>query len=499
MAKALTLIKAISKKKKSVVDTLKVEFIEGATKKGIKPEVAEQVYATIEPFAGYGFNKAHTTAYAFLAYRTAYLKAHYPREFMAALMTSEMANTDKIAECREECADLGIELLPPDVNRSRGEFAVDGDAIRYGLAAVKNVGGRSVDAILHERDANGQFTSLFDLCRRIDLHNVNKSVIESLIKAGAMDGFTVPRARLAAGIDRALDAGNQAQADRQKKQMSLFDALSPKDDFRADFEQLPDVPEWPENVLLTNEKDVIGFYLSKHPLASHRQMLQRFSTAKLADLRSLPDGTDVVIGGLVVNPIVRVIQTGPNEGQQMGKFTLDDASGSCEAVLFSDQFKRHGHLMKADSIVFAEGKVSLRNAAPSLRVSKIVSIGAARAELTDHVTITIAPGHQHADILPRLREVIDHHQGECPVYFRVASDGPATLVRAGAHWRVAPSESFEYAICGLLGEGSLEYTPRIAPPRPEAVRATSASAPPPPMAAFAEDLDITVEEEEPAF
>jgi len=332
------------------------------------------------------------------------------------------------------------------------------------LCAIKNVGSKAVDAIIDERRKNGPFASIFDLCRRVDLRSVNKAALESLIKAGAMDCLGQSRARLTAGVDRALQAGSLAQQDREKKQLSLFDAFDEQDNFRAEMDRLPEVPDWTESEQLSSEKDAVGFYLSKNPLSNHEEMLSLYSTIRITDLPAAGHEAHVVIGGMICNPALRVIKRGLNEGKRMANFRLEDFSGSCRAVVFADAFKKCGHMIEAGSMAFVIGTVDLKNnSQPEIRVEQIVSLAGAPAALTDHITISIAPELQQSEIIPKLRTVFDKHHGECTVFFLISNNGLTTIVRAGSHWRVKIGESLKRSVEELLREGCVEYVPRYGP------------------------------------
>ncbi|HSE94954.1 MAG TPA: DNA polymerase III subunit alpha, partial [Methylomirabilota bacterium] len=299
MSEADDFRKAMGKKMPALMAEQRAKFLEGAKKRGIQDRVAERVFELMEKFAGYGFNKAHATAYGILAYQTAYLKANYPVEFMAALLTSEMANTDKVVVHVEECRAMGIPVLPPDANLSGLRFGVAPDAIRFGLGAVKNVGAKAIEGIVGARDRGGAFTSLNDFCRRLDLTLVNRRVVESLIKAGVFDSLGRPRAQLLAGLDVAMDAGQRHQRERDQGQASMFDLLPEAEaDDRGGADD-PGGPEWEPEQRLAFEKEVLGFYLSGHPL---RQVWPRAVTLGAVGIGHLPavaDGARVLLCGLV--------------------------------------------------------------------------------------------------------------------------------------------------------------------------------------------------------
>ena len=286
MSEADDLRKAMGKKIAALMAEQRAKFLAGAKGRGVKEKVAERVFELMEKFAGYGFNKAHATAYGIVAYQTAYFKANYPVEFMAALLTSEMANTDKVVVHMDECRAMGIGVLPPDVNVSRFSFGVDGETIRFGLGAIKNLGQKAIEIIVASREEQGAFASLVDFCRRLDLQLVNRRVVESLVKAGAFDSSARPRAQLMAALDDAFDAGQRHQRERDQNQVSMFDLLgSTAEGGAVEPDPLdPSIAEWDSEQRLLNEKEVLGFYLSGHPLRGVWDRAQRLGVVGTGQL-----------------------------------------------------------------------------------------------------------------------------------------------------------------------------------------------------------------------
>ena len=303
LANAYKCIKAISKKKLAIIAKFREQFLENAQVKGMSKKDAEQLFEMIEKFAGYGFNKSHSTAYALIAYMTAYLKAHYPVEFMAALLSSDIPGRnfkkkDALVEHLDDCHRMNVEVLPPDVNRSYADFGVVDGKICFGLSAIKSCGGAAAQAIAQQREAGGPYRSLFDFCERLDPSTVNRSAIEVLIKAGAFDLLGAKRAQLAAAVDRALQAGASAAADRRSGQMGLFDS-DEDDEPEQVVANLPEVPEWEERDKLNKEKEVLGFYLSSHPLAEHETMLRTYCSHTSTQATELSHRTEVMLGGML--------------------------------------------------------------------------------------------------------------------------------------------------------------------------------------------------------
>ena len=330
LGQADILRRAMGKKKADLMAKQRDKFVEGCAKNGTDKELAELLFGKIEQFAGYGFNKSHSMAYAFVAYQTAFLKANYPAEFMAALLTSESGNLDKVGQYVQECRRMGIEVLPPDVNHSVTGFTVEGSNIRFGMGAIKNVGGNAVEGIVAEREANGLFSDLFDFCARVDTRLINRRVVESLNRAGAFASTGWNRRQVETSLDDALSEGQISQRERESGQTSLFELMDETEAANA-LHQKPDVPEWPENELLAFEKEMLGLYVSSHPLAKYAQTLDRFCTISVAEIPDLRDGQEVVIGGLISHVKHHVTQ----RGKKMAFVTMETLETACEITVFS--------------------------------------------------------------------------------------------------------------------------------------------------------------------
>ena len=333
LRQAYTLIKAISKKQASVISKQKHKFIEGCGNKGLGEEKANEIFELIHRFAGYGFNKSHATRYSIIAFQTAYLKAYWPLEFMASLLTYEKVDADKVAEYIGECRQMGIEVAPPDINESYIDFTViyeqehehetGSGLIRFGLTAVKGVGEKAVEQIIISREKLGRFHSLFHFCENVDLRIVNKQVIESLIKAGAFDKLGGSRAQMTAALETAMKAGSGLQTDRASGQMGLFEAGATKPDYNKDHQRLPDVPAWPETQMLAYEKEVLGLYVTKNPLSKHADTISVYSTANTSELTEDRAGQTVVIGGMVQKIRNIVTRNGRNAAQKWRSLHLE--------------------------------------------------------------------------------------------------------------------------------------------------------------------------------
>ncbi len=448
--------KAMSKKKEALMAEYREQFVEGAVERGKNREVAEKIFEQIRHFAGYGFNKSHSAAYAVLSYQTAYLKAHVPAEFMAGLLSVRADNTDSVVKLVEECRRMGIDVLPPDINESREDFTVVGGHIRFGLAAVKGVGDKAVQAVTKVREAGGPFASLFDFCRRIDMQAVNRKSVETLILAGAFDQLGPSRASLATGLESAYEAGTLAQTDRAAGQMTFFDTFEEKDGFTND--TLPDVPEWPERERLAHEKETLGFYLTSHPLARHERDLKAFSDATIQELDEGEWESPVLVGGMISSPSVKRVKSGKNAGRPFAVFQLADLTGGLEAVAFPDAYEKLKNIILEDAIVFVKGRLDRKGGGLSLYADEIIPVEHGRDLLADRVVISLGHTGLGEDVLRALKNVIQENPGTCRVHFEFLDpSGRRILLEVDEDFNTAPGASLEAGVKTVLGDGHLRY------------------------------------------
>jgi len=419
LAQADNLRRAMAKKTPEIMNVVRQQFVDGASKRGVDARKADKIFNLIEYFAGYGFNKSHSAAYALISYRTAYLKANFPTEFMTALLTSEKDNLDKIAAYINEAMRMGMSILSPDVNESFANFTmVEEKVIRFGLAAVKNVGQTAIDSIIAMRQKGGKFQSLYDFAERIDPRVVNRKVIESLIRCGAMDSFRVFRSQLAAMIDRALDVAGGIQKDRQNGQLSFFDTFEQEHDFQKTFQETPNIPEWPENQLLAYEKELLGFYVTRHPLARFEKMLKIYSTASTTTLERLHDGDEVLLGGIINKAKVTVTR---KTGEKMAIVNLEDLNGTIEVLVFPSTYSKFSTMIRQDTIVFVKGRVSLREDEPKIIASEITPVDSAKAKYTKALSIDLSTLGLEKDALENLKKVLSRYPGRIPVYLNLVN------------------------------------------------------------------------------
>jgi DNA polymerase-3 subunit alpha len=413
LSQADLLRRAIGKKTPEIMDQQRKAFIEGAVNNKIDRRIAEKIFNLIEHFAGYGFNKSHSAAYAMISYRTAFLKANYPVEFMTALLTSEKDNTDKIVEYIEEAEGMDIKILPPDINESFANFTmVDKDAIRFGLSAVKNVGQGAIESIIESRVKYGPFKSLNEFCERTDSRLVNKKVIESLIKCGAFDSFRLKRSQMMAMLSRAMDAANTIQKERSRGQMLLFDHKAVCN------EDIPDIKEWPESQLLNFEKDMIGFYITGHPLARYEKILREYSTVPSSRVKGLEDGAKVCFGG-IINKVKGTVTK--RSGEKMAIMMMEDLDGNMEVLVFPATYKNVSKYIRPNLAVFVNGRLNLKEEKPKIIAEDIVPIEDARRLFTQEISIDLNLIGMENEMLERLKVLFGKHKGNIPVSFNVTT------------------------------------------------------------------------------
>ncbi len=455
LADALGCIKAISKKRQEEVDARAEAFLKGAQKKHMSPKVAEELFDLIRHFAEYGFNKAHATAYAYLAYRTAYLKANYPMEFAAADLSCEIGDSERLKEHVRDCKKMELTVLPPCVNEGGGYFTVCGErAIRFGMIGVKSVGERTVEAIVRAREAGGKFTSLQNFCDRVDSAAINRQAAESLIKAGAFDSVPGNRAQKVAALEDALRSGARAQLDLRRGQKSLFGGDT---GVRAVETPLPQIPEWPPIEMGRHEKEALGLRLSFNPLDLYEAVLSQLATATAETLGSMSDGTAVIVGGEVIS----IRPTITKGGHAMAHIEMEDPSGPIRGVVFPDCFEKFGGLLKEDAILFAVGTVDRSTDRAGIKVQELIPVAEAPARLTGALKLSLQRAALNSQVVDNIKALCQRNRGDCTVLVEVISpDQKPVLVKAGRELSVRPTEAFIAEMGRLVGEGHLQLSPR---------------------------------------
>ncbi|MBI5522552.1 MAG: DNA polymerase III subunit alpha [Desulfarculus sp.] len=444
--------RAMGKKNPEEMASQRQRFAQGAKDGQVDPKKAEQIFDLMEKFAGYGFNKSHSAAYALIAYQTAFLKAHFPLEFMAALLTSEVNNTDAVMRHIGECRDHDLKVLPPDINLSEREFTVKEEAIRFGLAAVKNVGEGAVEAILAARAAGEAFTGLHDLCERVDLRKVNKRVLESLVKCGAFDSIGAHRAQLMAVLDEAMEQGQKLSRDREGGQTNMFAAFGTQGP-QATSHKLPDLAPWREADLLAYEKEALGFYITGHPLQAYREQIRRLATLDTVTVASASDGMTVRLAGLPTEVKEKVTK----KGDRMAFVRLEDLKGSLEMVVFPDCFADGSRYLNGETPVLVTGTVDKDERGVKIKATKILPLDQATQTMTTRLRLKLEATGLTRDRLVLLRQTLCQYPGSCRVslHLNVPGKGEAVLMLP-AQYRVDPAPELMEQVNRLFGHGVVE-------------------------------------------
>jgi DNA polymerase-3 subunit alpha len=451
-AEADDLRKAIGKKIATLMASLKDKFIAGCLQNGLSQAVAQQLWDDNERSSDYSFNKSHAACYALIAYRTAWLKANHPAEYMAALISSVMSTKDRVPFYVAECESMGIDVLPPDVNSSQSDFAVVDGRIRFGLTAVKRVGEGAVRAIVAAREAS-PFTSIWDFCERVDASALNKGMLESLVCCGALDSTGATRRAMMEVLEPALSSGVKQQSDTMMGHMSIFDIAGDDDGAGAlAVRSHPAVigEEWPRAELLAREKEALGLFVSSHPLADVREQLARRSDVPLSAADSLRDGQIVTVGGLVtgVKPFVT------RKGDRMAFAEIDDTTGSIEVVVFANTLAAVAHILVPDAVVMVKGRADRKNEGEVKLVAFEITAFEATADF-GVVRLRLDARATPAAIIQELKSLIGEFPGDAPVVLEVqTTDGPKTL-RFGPEFKVRPDGDFFAEAKALLGDAAL--------------------------------------------
>jgi len=448
LAEADLLRRAMGKKDPTVMAAQRDRFVSGAVARGVGKAKATELFNLIEKFAGYGFNKSHSAAYALVAYQTAYLKAHYPLEFLAAVLNSEINNTAALAKHIMEARDQGIELLPPDINRSDRDFTVEDGKVRFGLAGVKNVGLGAIQEILEARRP-GPFESFRTFLERIRLNKVNRKVLEALIQAGAFDQVQPRRARLMAGLDGALEKTQNLKRQQASKQMSMFGGLGASQD---DDDWLPEAEPWEESAKLAREKEALGVYLSGHPLDAHRTVLKTRGKITTADLGEVPDGQEVALGAVVTALKEKV----GRRGGRLAICTLEDLAGSVEALIFSDVYEKVAPLLHRESLpLWVRGNVVQEESGPKLRVQEIAPLENALPPWPARVEVRLRAAAVTREQLVRLKETLSRHAGPVPAFLHFLHPGEEAVLALPPELGLTPSANLAEEVNRLLGYPAL--------------------------------------------
>ncbi len=453
MAEADGLRKAMGKKIPKIMAEHRVLFMNGAVKNRIPSDKAKEIFDLMEKFGGYGFNKSHSAAYALIAFQTAYLKTHFPVEFMAALLTSEMRSSDGVVKYIAECNSRGISVLPPDINESGVKFAVVEGKIRFGLVAVKNVGEGAIESILEVRK-KGKFSTLFEFCERVSFKKANKRMVESLIKCGAFDSTGDHRSEMMASLDDAIEYGQRIQREKADPQLSLFDMGDSKN-AHINMPTMIKMDEWEGKQILDFEKELLGFYVTGHPLDKYKDILEEFTDINSVSLNEVDDGCVIRIGGLIKG--LRTLRT--KKGDLMAFATIEDMQGVFEVVIFPSVYSSTNELLVSDNAVLIQGKVQQEEKSPKILADKIVPMEKAAETWTNQIHVNIDSTVQDREILIKLKAVMKKHPGECRIFFHLLLPKKSeTLIALPDDIKLKPSKSLTREVNEILGYEALHTT-----------------------------------------
>jgi DNA polymerase-3 subunit alpha len=441
--------RAMGKKKPEEMAKQRASFEQGAADNGIDPDLSIKIFDLVEKFAGYGFNKSHSAAYALVSYQTLWLKAHYPAEFMAAVMSADMDNTDKIVTLVDECGRMGLDILPPDLNAGQYKFTVNADGqIVYGIGAIKGVVEGPVEAIIEAREQQGQFKDLFDFCAKVDVKRVNKRVLEKLVLSGAMDNLGPHRAALMASIKDALDAASQHAKAELAGQADLFGVqIESEEDVSNAF---ANVPEWSEKVWLDGEKETLGLYLTGHPINQYIKEIRQYSDGRLADLTPTNRDQFVSTVGLVLG--VRVMTN--KKGRRWGIVTLDDKSARMDVRFYPDMYEQYESVLVSDNLLWVKGQVSFDefSGGNTINAKEVLTIVQARANYVKQLKISIPEKLCTLSTVAKVQGIMqDYKNGTCPLHIHVEHEDAEVTIAANAQWYIEPDEQLLVELRHVLG------------------------------------------------
>ncbi len=459
LGEADVLRRAMGKKKREEMVAMRDKFMAGAAKNNIPAKKAEKLFDLMEQFAGYGFNKSHSAAYALIAYQTAYLKTHYPVEFMASLLTAEIGNQEKLTHYLNRCRDMGIGILPPDVNSSDRTFTPSGESIRFGLTAIKNAGEAAIESVIEARKKLGRFDNLYQFCENVDLRLLNKRVIESLIRAGAMDSLGAHRAQMMAALDRAMELGQNRQRQQAAGQGGLFGSAAGLEPVRA--APMPDVADWTEGEKLAGEKDVLGFYITGHPLEKFKEALASLTVTNTSSLEDIQHESTIAVAGILTG--IRIKPS--KKGDLWASGTLEDMQGSVELLVFPQALQQIQSVLKTDAVLWVRGRIRHEeNMRPKLVVAEAQPLEALVNKTKPQVVIRLNLRRLPENLAERLEDLLTAHPGDSLVVFELTQPGDfKARLRCRRPTSVEPSEPLLAGLKAACGEEAISLeTPRFA-------------------------------------
>lgn len=454
LAKADIMRRAMGKKDKALMAKQKEEFVKGAVERGFAKSVAAEIFDLIEKFASYGFNKSHSVAYSVIAYQTAYLKAHYPAEFLAAAMSAEFGSTDTVVQLIEDARKMGINVLPPDVNESDVNFIVTADGIRFGLSAIKNVGVPAVESIIKTRNEQGKFKNIFDFCRRVDLRLVNKKTLESLVQAGAFDSLGAHRAQVFDSIERAIQFGQNVQGHESRGQSTLFESAANITQIEQ-YPSLPDVKPWSDSEKLSYEKKVLGFYVSGHPLKKYELEVNAFSTARFGEASNVKSASPVRVCGIISS----VKKKTDKRGNLMAFISIEDFTGRGECVVFSKVYEKFSQHIVPETMIMVIGKADLSGDTFKVLADEIYPMDVVRQKFTKSIVLSLNINDVQENTIVALRQIFEKHKGNCRCYFDVIEpekDKPSRFHTM--KYNVNASDEFLAEVKNILGPDAIKIS-----------------------------------------
>jgi DNA polymerase-3 subunit alpha len=451
LAEADILRRAMGKKDLAAMAEQKEQFVAGAVEKGITKKVAVEIFDAIDKFANYGFNKSHSVAYSFVAYQTAYLKAHYTPEFLAANLTNEFGNANKVANFLEDCRKLKIEVLPPDVNNPTVSFNVEEGKIRFGMSAIKNVGISAVEEMMKSRDALGRnFTGIFDFCASMDSHIVNKRSLEGLVLSGAFDSYDISRASLFEAIEPALEWGHKVRNSHLSTADSLFGGA--EHEMKISEPSLPDVKPWSAEFRLAKEREVLGFYVTGHPLSKYEFDYRNFASIHLGETEELENYDEVIKACGVITALKTKID---KAGKVMAFFTLDDFSGSCEALMFSKVYEKCGRYLEEEKCIFIMGKTESSGDTIKLHIDEVFPLEEARGKFLQSVKVVFDKTKNNPGKITDLKKIFEKNKGSMPIYLHLGANGSKPHLYFLKDYKINVTNEFISGVTQLLGEDTL--------------------------------------------
>ncbi len=440
----------------AIIDALEDKFLKGAQKNSISADLAESLYDMIKKFGEYGFNKSHSAAYALVAYQTAYLKAHYPLQYMTSLLSAQPDRQDDVIQYINDCRNAGIEVLPPSVTRSSYDFTIEGRSIRFGLSAIKGLGEKAIESIVEARDRVGTFRSMKEFLENVDSMTVNRGVLESLIKAGAMDSLHENRAQLFASIDVILETARRLQEDRASGQGNLFGGEPAAGAAPVNHLDYQNVPEWHDNEKLFHEKEVLGLYISGHPLARYEKEIRMFSSVSIANLTTEHNGRSVSIVGILTNLQVKRAQ---KTGKRYALADLEDMESSVGAIFFDKVLTKHEAVIMSGAPVMLTGVVEAESdSVKKIIVNGIKSLKEVRQESISALHIRLDALGVDDDILKSMESIFSRHKGDCPIYFHVKAKDGDKVIRAHPTFNIRPSDGLVKDLSQVVGQESLGFS-----------------------------------------